>query len=706
MASSSRWPQSGTFPTDQQHQYDDSFAASLAAVRSSIGGSGLGMATAPDMSMLHHQYLHPSMSGAHHHHHHHHLHHPASYKPPSLYSLDDRHLASAQALNPQRARMESLLDAAALSSSLPRHPSSVAAAAASYFTSHQYTASHAASSHGSLPPLSTASPAYLHHSAHRLPPSLPANLDAEAMKYLAQSAAAKAATEMARAEGWARASMLAEAARTEASSLLPPSRLSYGGLNGSGVLLSAMANNPYSSLHGSSAGMHSIHRSMDGVDGGRMTTEDMRAARRYYNNTMGNEASAASAPIAATAPASSVADPPRASAISVFSAPPIADSPQSGGHSTTLSLPTDHSFLNEAQCLTRSSCIELFVSTKAHASSPGKGARPCKEGQVGFRCAHCRHIPRREQAKQAVCYPSKRENIFEGVRNFQRVHMEECAYIPVQIKEAFQRAKRVRNPKRSQKLVRAYYAQAASEVGLVDSLHGLEYEDKPYDPNAAPSEKLLRILQAAESSESTNALLEETAHSICIKKDKQIEIGKFEHVATESTRCVLVKSRKETSSPFVFSHDYPGVADYVWLLFHQLEPCTATAAAFKRRGLKLTPNHNIPGLCCKYCSRVSKKEKKPQTKGMYFPLNVESLGDSSFSQTLLMHLMGCPNVPGDVKKAFTELKILSDEHRVSTKRGAKRRFMEKVWGRIETYYSKRKPKEQLQKLTSIAEGEP
>ena len=97
------------------------------------------------------------------------------------------------------------------------------------------------------------------------------------MKYLAQSATANAAKEMAPAEVWAWASML-DVARTQNSSLLPPSRLSYqaaGGLNGG---MSAMAK-PYSPLLGCVAGMLTLQRSMDGVDGGRMTREDMMAVR-------------------------------------------------------------------------------------------------------------------------------------------------------------------------------------------------------------------------------------------------------------------------------------------------------------------------------------------------------------------------------------------------------------------------------------------
>ena len=634
MAASSHWPLSGTFPTDKHQQYGDSFAASLAAVRASIGVGGTGMPTAPNMGLLHHHNHHPSsamgsMSGAHHQH----LHHPASYKPPSLYSLGDRHLSSATTLNPQHARMESLLDIAAASSPTPRNPSSNDVAAASYFTSHQYNASHAATVGGNLPPLSTAIPAYCHHSAHHhphAPPSQPANLDAETMKYLAQSAASNAAKEMARAESWARASMLA-VARTENPFLLPPSPLPYLSV---GRLNDGMSTNPYSSLQGPTATV--MNSSVD---------------------------------------------------------PRLAGAPQYG-RSTTLSLPTDKSFLNEAQCLIRTSCLELFVSTEAQVVAPGKGARPCMEGQVGLRCMHCRHIPRKEQAKQAVCYPSKLENIFEGVRNFQRVHMEACPYIPVQIKLAFKdKITRANAQKKAQKLIKAYYAQAASEVGLMSTLNGLAFEDRPYNPYAAPSEKLLRIMHAANSYTSTIALLEENSN--CKKKDKYIESGKFEHVATESTRCVLINSRREPAT-FLLTNDYPGVSDFIWLLFHQIGPCVPTAAAFKRRGLKFDPSHNIPGLCCKHCSHASKKENKPQTKGMYFPLNVESLGDSSFSQTLLMHLMSCPNVPEDVKEAFSEVKMLSDEHRVSTKRGSKRKFIEKVWGRMESYHSRMKQKEQQQ----------
>jgi hypothetical protein len=78
----------------------------------------------------------------------------------------------------------------------------------------QYNAPHAVTVSGRLSRPTTT----IRHTIND--PRQPANLDAEAMKYLAQTAAANAAKEMARPESWAQASMCDEA-RTENSSLLP-----------------------------------------------------------------------------------------------------------------------------------------------------------------------------------------------------------------------------------------------------------------------------------------------------------------------------------------------------------------------------------------------------------------------------------------------------------------------------------------------------
>jgi len=144
----------------------------------------------------------------------------------------------------------------------------------------------------------------------------------------------------------------------------------------------------------------------------------------------------------------------------------------------------------------------LFVATEQHVTAPGKGARPSHAGQVGFRCIHCKNIPRYHQANQATCFPSKRENIFESIRNFQRVHFNACMYTPEEVKAKYKTIiKRGKGPKRSHKLVRAYYTQAGSELGLVDTMHGLEYREDKRREGGEPSKEMLCILQAAKAEE-------------------------------------------------------------------------------------------------------------------------------------------------------------------------------------------------------------
>ena len=90
-------------------------------------------------------------------------------------------------------------------------------------------------------------------------------------------------------------------------------------------------------------------------------------------------------------------------------------------------------------------------------SPGGRGARPVHVGQAGLCCVHCRDVPRPQRANQAVCYPSRLENLSESVRNFQRVHVDACPHIPLSIKSRHADAAGCRHrPRRSQKLVRAY----------------------------------------------------------------------------------------------------------------------------------------------------------------------------------------------------------------------------------------------------------
>ena len=353
-------------------------------------------------------------------------------------------------------------------------------------------------------------------------------------------------------------------------------------------------------------------------------------------------------------------------------------------HANRLAIQSDLTFLDPIHNFLRTSCIEVFVSSQNDMTAPGRGARPSVIGQVGLRCLFCKGMPRNGLAKQASCFPSKRETIFESVRNYQRTHFGSCPYIPDDVKAKYETMVNQSSPlKKPQKVLRAYYAEAASELGLVDSHCGLVFGAEPKE-SSTPSQNLQAIMNLAKSPEKFALLM----NARC-GKDEAIKMRKFEHVASERTRQVIVNARK-TPTQFVKPQDFPTISDADFLLFHQVAPCRPSTVRLEQRRLTANKFYSLSGLCCKHCSnsqhpRDSTSGTTAQNnhhRGTYFPANQTSLSDSSFSQTLHNHLASCPNVPQEIKDALVELKQLAVQHGITTKRGSKKTFFEKIWERM------------------------
>ena len=349
----------------------------------------------------------------------------------------------------------------------------------------------------------------------------------------------------------------------------------------------------------------------------------------------------------------------------------IAASAQAGSNTSSLAIPSDSTSLDPVHNFLRSQCIEVFVATKDDMTAPGRGARPMMIGQVGLRCRFCKN--EHKKAKQAVCFPLKRETIFESVRNFQRTHMEVCTCIPVQVKAHYDDLIQQGGPRRkSQKYLKAYYAEAASELGIVDTLHGLMVGIPP-NLSDVPRKELKALLNAEENP----ALSSSYWKGYSSGKDKSIEMRKFERVASDGTRRVILAARNEPTV-IIGTEDFGSVSDYDYLLFHQVIP-VAPQARF--------------GLCCKYCVMRAGEGVAVMNASTHFPVDLNRLPDNGFFQKMLSHYMNCPNVPQEVKDAFDELKRLAWEHGTTPKRGSRKRLSEKVWERLKTYYGLKSDKE-------------
>merc|ERR1712194_283608 len=143
---------------------------------------------------------------------------------------------------------------------------------------------------------------------------------------------------------------------------------------------------------------------------------------------------------------------------------------------------------------------------------------------------------------------------------------------------------------------------------------------------------------------------------------------KFEHLASDGTRRVILQARKEPT-PFVHPEDFPAVSDFEFILFHQVSPANHA-----------NQSDTVLGFCCKHCARARKEAARE--KETCFEADMNRLAENVFIQKLVQHFMKCPHVPQEVKTAFDELKCLSSEHGTKAKRGSRKRFTEKIWKRM------------------------
>eukprot|EP00984_Skeletonema_dohrnii_P008953 scaffold3350_cov78-Skeletonema_dohrnii-CCMP3373.AAC.3 len=350
-------------------------------------------------------------------------------------------------------------------------------------------------------------------------------------------------------------------------------------------------------------------------------------------------------------------------------------------HPTRLSIPSDEQFLDPVHNFLRLSCIEVFVCGSTYNSGGrGRGAKPHLAGQVGLRCTHCKDIQRSMRANQAVSYPSRTENIFESVRNYQRIHFEACEYIPSELKKKYKELVSKTYRKIHLKYIKVYFAEAACEIGMVQTPNGLFFGAPP-NTSGKPSEKLQAIMSIAENPSSSEH--RKMKDLLFPKVDERVENSKFSHVASIQTRNVIAICRQEKTA-FVYPSDFPTLSDFRFVLYHQFVSCRPPTTALNRRKTKPEKWDTLSGLCCKHCAKAYPGARYHE--GMYFPLDLESLHDSSFFNNLTCHIMTCPLVPLETKEALDELQLLAAEHGVVTKRGAKRFFLKKLWDRMANYY--------------------
>jgi hypothetical protein len=153
-------------------------------------------------------------------------------------------------------------------------------------------------------------------------------------------------------------------------------------------------------------------------------------------------------------------------------------------YTTPLSLPiclarsaVDEYKLSEHQNFLRQQ-IEAFQATEDDVMTHTRGRnKPVQLGQVGIRCRHCAHIPVSRRQKGSTYFPSNKLGIYQAAQNMSTAHIQcgLCTEMPEEIKLKFMEIMSAKKPNCSNGAGRPYWAQSATQLGLVDTEEGIRF---------------------------------------------------------------------------------------------------------------------------------------------------------------------------------------------------------------------------------------
>ena len=296
--------------------------------------------------------------------------------------------------------------------------------------------------------------------------------------------------------------------------------------------------------------------------------------------------------------------------------------------------------------LLRSTCIELFSAKPKDIKQyqPRMGVSYRKiivAGQVGIRCAHCKHIQcKKKKAKQATIFPTSLDSLYESCRNWLRFHYPRCQYIPENIRTKV-KSLSISSPSDEVKVLKSsmkqsYSLAASFDFGLVDVRNGIFFPDD----EKSPSYQLDISLQGMAKAVAQDVIDTELSRSNC-------------------------NSISTSIMNLVSGTDYNSIPDGVWLLFRQL---------------KL--HHKNPSdvhcsLICKHCNHLDSggyfttkhiKSKLP------YPVTLGTF-KRCFLSSALDHIHTCECCPSNVKIA---LKYFNDVQSRRRQRCWKKEFYERT----------------------------
>jgi hypothetical protein len=291
-----------------------------------------------------------------------------------------------------------------------------------------------------------------------------------------------------------------------------------------------------------------------------------------------------------------------------------------------LAVPEDKMSLSPLRCFLREQ-VCAFSATEEDIAVRTPTTFSVSVGQVGIGCVHCLNRPAKLRLNRAVCFPFSIARIYQSVADIQRFHLSECKMVPPDVKEKFLTLQSASSKGSKGLATRQYWVTSAKKVGLVDTTRGIRFGRDPSVPET-----------------------------------KSIFLDILAQVASSVTT---------VNKPLVLpEEDKPFIADFLYSVMEQLQPCRFTEADRNKRRLK---DVGCVGVECKHCAGQVDSRK-------FFWSSVNAV-ESNFV-SVHIHMMECKMIPEPLKQKLAELKGLRKEQTAALKTGSQKAFFSRVWNRL------------------------
>jgi hypothetical protein len=290
-----------------------------------------------------------------------------------------------------------------------------------------------------------------------------------------------------------------------------------------------------------------------------------------------------------------------------------------------LSLPEDETALSPLRCFLREQ-VCAFSASEEDIAVRTPTTFSVSVGQVGIACVHCLKQPAKSRLNRAVCFPFSITRIYQSVADIQRFHLGECKMVPNDVKAKFVELQNASSKGSKGLATRQYWVTSAKKIGLVDTTKGIRFSRDPSQP-----------------------------------EEKAISLDILAQVASNVTT---------VNRPLVLPEDKPCIAEFLYAVMEQLQPCRFTEADRNKRRLK---DVGCIGVECKHCARKVDSRK-------FFWSSVNAV-ESNFV-SVHTHMMECKEIPASLKEKLAESKKLRKEQSVALKTGSQKAFFSRVWKRL------------------------